>query len=109
MVARNVLACTGACLAVERAKLDAVGGFNEDLQICGDVDLCLRLVESGYLNLYDPEVRMTHFESATRTRAPLSEEEIERIKPVCQRFLDGRDPFYNPNLMLGLRYPTCWI
>jgi GT2 family glycosyltransferase len=109
MVARNVLACTGACLAVERTKFDAVGGFNEDLQICGDVHLCLRLVENGYLNLYDPEVRMTHFESATRTRTPLSEEEIERIKPICQQFLDGGDPFYNPNLMLGLRYPTCWI
>ena len=45
----EVAAVTGACLAVERRKFEAVGGFDSEyLPIeLNDVDLCLRLNEKG--------------------------------------------------------------
>ena len=65
---REVSAVTGACLAVERGKFDAVGGFDADnLPIdLNDIDLCLRLRERGLVNLYTPDSTLYHYESATR-------------------------------------------
>ncbi len=32
---RNVLASTGACVAIERSKFEQLGGFDEAFEICG--------------------------------------------------------------------------
>ena len=50
---REVLAVTGACLAIDREKFEAVGGFDEDrLPIdLNDIDFCLRVAKSGWTNL----------------------------------------------------------
>jgi O-antigen biosynthesis protein len=106
LVPRNVLACTGACLMIEAEKLKAIGGFNEQLRICGDIELCLRLHHNGWLNVYEPRVKLVHHESATRSKAPLPLSEIEGVRPVAEVFLEEGDPYYNPNLSLRLRYPT---
>jgi O-antigen biosynthesis protein len=105
MLTRNVLVVTGACLMVHRSKLEAVGGFNEDLKICGDVEMCTRLYEHGYLNVYESRVRLIHHESATRSRAPLRPDELRKAVPHVARYLEQGDPFYSPNLSLNLRYP----
>src|SRR6202012_3947667 len=40
---RNWLAVTAACMMVERAKFETLGGFYETFVVAGnDVDLCLR-------------------------------------------------------------------
>ncbi len=105
-VPRNVLACTGACLMIARDKLERVGGFNEQLKICGDIDVCLRLHEAGFVNLFDPRVVASHHESATRSRSPMAAAEIEATRRVLADWLTAGDPFYNPNFDLRLRYPT---
>jgi GT2 family glycosyltransferase len=105
-VGRNVMACTGACLAVEKSKLASVGGFNEALRICGDVDLCLRLHEFGYRNVYEPRACLWHHESATRSKANLPRAEIETAMQTCGACIESGDPFYNRNLTMRLRYPT---
>ena len=99
-------ACTGACLAIERHKLDEVRLFDETFRISGDVEMCLRLIDQGYLNVYDPNVRLYHHESATRGTGPVDPVEVERLRPVLQPYLDNGDPYYNKNLSLSLRYPT---
>jgi O-antigen biosynthesis protein len=55
-VPHEVSAVTGACLAVEKAKFDAVGGFDEvNLPVeFSDIDLCLRLRERGWTALIEP-------------------------------------------------------
>jgi len=106
LVTRNVLAVTGACVMIQTRKLENVGGFNEELKICGDVELCLRLYRSGLLNVYEPKARLVHHESETRSKAALPKAEIDGTKPVSQEFLKRGDPFYNPNLGLGHRYPS---
>ncbi|GEM_PF-207848 len=46
---REFCAVTAASLMIERKKFDIVSGFNENFIVNGgDVDLCLRLKESGY-------------------------------------------------------------
>ena len=65
---REVAAVTGACMAVEARKFFEVGGFDEvRLPIeYNDIDLCLRLSEAGYVNVFEPRARLTHRESASR-------------------------------------------
>ena len=46
---RNVIAVTGACLAVEKKKYAEAGGFPEELPVAfNDVDFCFTLFEKGY-------------------------------------------------------------
>ncbi len=46
---REMAAVTGACIAIERSKFEAVGGFDaENLPVdLNDIDLCLRVAERG--------------------------------------------------------------
>lgn len=98
MVPRNVLAVTGACVAIERAKFERLGGFDETFIICGsDVEIGLRAHHAGLQNLYWPQVRLTHLESKTRTpHVPEPDFVQSRLKYAPYR-TEG-DPFFNPNL-----------
>jgi len=65
---REVGAVTAACIAVERRKFDAVGGFDAvNLPVeLNDIDLCLRLSERGFVHVLAPHARLVHHESASR-------------------------------------------
>jgi GT2 family glycosyltransferase len=67
-VPHEVAAVTGACIAVERSKFEAVGGFDaENLPVdLNDVDFCLRIAEKGWTNIWTPEATLIHHQSATR-------------------------------------------
>jgi GT2 family glycosyltransferase len=67
-VPHEVAAVTAACLAVEKHKFDAVGGFDaEHLPIeLNDVDLCLRLAGRGWRTIIEPGSVLIHHESASR-------------------------------------------
>lgn len=104
---RNYLAVTGACLAVEAKKFDAIKGFNEDFIVAGsDVVLCLNLFELGYINLYWPYVRLTHHESksvGSYKNAPISDYNLSR--ELYKPYLNYKDPYFNPNLSLDSEIP----
>lgn len=106
LLARNVLACTGACMMLSKEKYARVGCFDERLAICGDIDICVRLHQQGFVNRYDPHVKLLHRESATRSRSPLPRAELERASLTLKKYLDEGDPYYNPNFALDCRYPT---
>jgi glycosyltransferase involved in cell wall biosynthesis len=103
---RNVLANTGACVAIATQRLDQLGGFDEAFQICGsDVELGIRAHNQGYHNVYLPDVRLYHLESKTRSsHVPAVDFEQSALKYAPFR-LEG-DPFYNPNLDLSCAKPT---
>jgi GT2 family glycosyltransferase len=65
---RRIAAVTGACLAVQRVKFEAVGGFDsENLPIdLNDIDLCLKLGERGWSNVWTPHCVLYHRQSASR-------------------------------------------
>ena len=64
---RDVAAVTGACMMLRRSVWDAVGGMDERLRVAyNDVDLCLRIGERGWRNIYTPLAEIVHAESSSR-------------------------------------------
>jgi GT2 family glycosyltransferase len=99
--ARNWLAVTAACLAVERAKFTAVGGFDEGFAVAGqDVDLGLRLTAAGQRSLCVPHVHVVHDESASRDPRDIPAGDFARSRERYGAFRTAGDPFYNPALTL---------
>lgn len=99
MVRRNVMAVTGACMAFSRKTYEAIGGFDEDFVVCGsDVELCVRAYRKGFLNLYDPAVVLTHFESKSRDASFVPEIDLTLSKNAYAEYRESGDPFYNGNL-----------
>lgn len=119
LVTREVSAVTAACMVVERAKIEAVGGFDESFAVAfNDVDLCLRLRAKGWRNLWTPFARLIHVESATRgsdadpARTARFQNEVERMRARWGATLLS-DPYYNPNLTIEdesftLAHTTRW-
>jgi GT2 family glycosyltransferase len=108
-VLHEVSAVTGACLAVERRRFDAVGGFDSaNLPIeLNDVDLCLRLSEKGWKTICLSETSLFHEESASRGGAKfrlLKVHKKERMHFVGRwRRLIRDDPFFHPAFSLFRR------
>ena len=97
---RNVMAVTGACMMVKRGLFEKAGGFQESFTICGsDVDFCLRIHEMGYRNIYIPHAVLYHHESASRGSF-ITPDDFELSLKRYKKYLEGRDPYYNPNLTL---------
>jgi GT2 family glycosyltransferase len=64
---RSVPAVTAACLLIRRERFLQLGGFDERLPLTfSDVDLCLRVRQSGLLVVVTPGARLLHFESLSR-------------------------------------------
>ncbi len=105
LVTYDMLAVTGACMLVEKAKFDSVGGFDEELSVAyNDVELCFRLYKAGYYNMVRNDARLIHHESLSRG-SDAGEKERERLSKEKQLLynkhpdLEGEDPFYSPNLV----------
>ena len=101
----NWLAVTGACLMIERAKFQLIGGFDETFPIAyNDIDLCLCLRNSGLYNVVCQAVRLIHHESVSRGLDHLSAVKQARLQQEKRRLFDKHpyyfqyDPFHNPNL-----------
>ncbi|WP_242041431.1 glycosyltransferase [Leptolyngbya sp. FACHB-261] len=100
----NYSAVTAACLMCRREVFEEVGGFEEELAVAfNDVDLCFKMVEKGYRNIYLPHVILYHYESKSRGYDTTSEKhnrlvkEMEYLKSKWGKHLDY-DPCYSPNL-----------
>jgi GT2 family glycosyltransferase len=104
-VAQFVTAVTAACLVVEKAKFEAVGGLDEEgLAVAfNDVDLCLKLQAAGWRNVYVPHAVLLHHESKSRgdDLSPLNIERYQRELNTLQERWGTKtydDPLHNPNL-----------
>ena len=104
---QNYSVVTGACLMVRRSVFDAVGGFDERFKVCyNDVDLCLRIREHGWRNLWTPQAVLYHHENVsvaprTEAQARVYQREARLMRKRWRRKLLC-DPAYNPNLALGV-------
>ena len=104
--AQDVTAVTGACLMVKKSIYEEVNGLDESFTISlNDVDLCLKIREKGYLNIFTPFAELYHYES--KTRGMEEGEKLRRYERECAHFrdkwkeqLDAGDPYYNPNFSL---------
>jgi GT2 family glycosyltransferase len=99
LITRNVLAVTGACLAVERGKFYRLGGFDESFVICGsDVEFGIRAYKQGLFNLLCAQARLYHYESKTRDAYIPEGDFVQSEKKYAPYRGDQVDPFFNRNL-----------
>ncbi|MCX2803335.1 glycosyltransferase [Microbulbifer thermotolerans] len=104
---QNLSAVTGACLLLRKSVFEEVGGLDEEnLAVAfNDVDLCLKVREAGYRNLWTPYAELYHHESVSRgadnttAKRRRAQREAEYMRRRWGSLLDN-DPAYNPNLTL---------
>ncbi|MGH9285901.1 MAG: glycosyltransferase, partial [Acidimicrobiales bacterium] len=107
---RNVLAATGACLAVRRTVFSRLDGFDERFELCGsDVAFGLAAHRAGWRNLCSPFAALRHLGSATRG-PDVPEADFHTSFWPYQPWLFGGDPYFSPNLSFtepvpALRWP----
>ncbi|MFJ2428954.1 glycosyltransferase [Pseudomonas sp. NPDC087804] len=105
---QGLSAVTAACLIVKKSIFEEVEGLNEtQLKIAfNDIDLCLKIMEAGYQNIWTPNADLYHHESATRGYED-TPEKIKRFESEVSYMVNRwskvikHDPFYNPNLTLS--------
>jgi O-antigen biosynthesis protein len=102
---REISAVTAACIAVARDKFEAIGGFDaENLPVdLNDMDLCLRISEHGWTNLWTPDAVLIHFQSASRGIDPdpfvlYRQERTYFVHRWAEKIRD--DPYFHPALSL---------
>lgn len=100
-------AVTAACLVVGKSIFEEVGGFEEEhLGVAfNDIDLCLRIREAGYKNIWTPYAQLYHHESLSRgddNHLDRKQRVDSEIEYMLRRWGDQLkfDPTYNPNLTL---------
>ncbi|MEA2840914.1 MAG: hypothetical protein QOF41_2244 [Methylobacteriaceae bacterium] len=90
---REAFGIGGAIFFIKKDVYKLMEGFAQDLPLnYNDIDLCLKLRESGYTCVVDPYVEVYHFESSTRINAsPVNEQELLFLKHPGLN-----DPFFSP-------------
>lgn len=107
MVNRNVLAVTGACMAIAKKTIDKIGLFDETFIVCGsDVEICLRAYENGLNVLYNSRVKLYHYESKSRDTSKIPQIDFIRSEETYREYIKAGDPFYNKNLDLNSKTPS---
>ena len=102
----DMSAVTAACLMIRKSLFQKVGGFSEEFRVTyNDVDLCLRLREKGYENIYTPHVRLIHHESINIGRPQeVAKRDTAEFRKAKELFVSrwpqyvAHDPNLNPNL-----------
>ncbi len=85
---RSVMAVS-MCFAVEQQVLERAGYFKEEQNARESiVDLCLRLGETGYTNMYTPLVQTMYFGKKNS---------IEKVYGYPDEKQHKKDPYYNEN------------
>ena len=107
-ILQDMSAVTAACMMMKRSAFDKVGGFTEELAVAfNDVDLCLKIREKGYLNIFTPFAELYHYESKSRGYEDTPEKqkrflsEINYMKAHWSEILTKGDPYYNENFSLN--------
>lgn len=97
-VDQNYSALSGECLMVRRDLFIEAGGFDETPVLAAwiETDLCLRLREAGYLNVWTPRVQLL-LDAAPALRPSVVEQDA-----LYERWLPAliADPAYNPGFSL---------
>lgn len=107
---QNFCAVTGACLMVKKELYERFGGLDEATFAVAynDVDFCLRLWQSGLLNVMTPFAAATHYESKSRgddtqcggEKQARYERERAAFRARYADLLRRGDPYYNPHFTL---------
>lgn len=101
IVLRNYSAVTAACMLTKKSLFEKAGGFDEkNLAVAfNDVDYCLKLIDSGYRVVCNPDALLFHLESKSRGEF---KHNLDEPKYFTEKWAEvtKKDPFYNINLSL---------
>lgn len=98
VLARDVAAVTGACLATRRDVFERLEGFDESLGLdFNDIDYCLRARRRGLHVVYEPAAELVHHESPSRGTSGNVENAVAFVGRWHEDIVAG-DPFLNRNL-----------
>lgn len=106
-IVRDCSAVTAACMMLRKDVFEEVNGFDESLAVAfDDVELCLKLRQKGYLNVYTPYAELYHHGSLNRDYKDAPElqklflMDVEYMREKWGKVIDEGDPYYSPNLTL---------
>ena len=71
---QNMSSVALSLMIVSKEKFDKVDGFNKEYKYLSDVDLNLKLLDAGYLNVYNPYVKVTNFDVILNDDEAVNEE-----------------------------------
>ncbi|MGY2235435.1 TIGR00180 family glycosyltransferase [Pseudomonas gingeri] len=96
MVEQNYSAVSAVCLMVRKALFETVGGLDEEdfAEAFADVDLCLKVGQSGHLVSWTPQVQVLH--PGLLPEAPAA---LAALREKWSATFQA-DPAYNANLAL---------
>lgn len=104
LAVNNYSAVTAACLMCRREVFESVGGFDEALGVAfNDVELCIRIQNAGYRNIWLPHVELYHYESKSRGYED-TPEKMQRLQKEAKYVREKwgeiieNDPCYSPHL-----------
>jgi N-acetylglucosaminyl-diphospho-decaprenol L-rhamnosyltransferase len=83
---------SGSCMLLRRAAFEAVGGFDPSyFMYCEDMDLCRRLGEAGWANVYAPSAVVTHTggHATRRSAGPMLAEHHRALYRYLSRQYDA--------------------
>ena len=106
---QTVTVLAKGCLILRAEAFQKVNGFNAKNypDTFFELDLCLRLIEAGYRNVWTPYARMVSTVARSTCFETSNQHEASLFRRQWQRFTD-HDPAYNPNLACCSEgsYPT---
>ncbi|MNF26554.1 N-acetylglucosaminyl-diphospho-decaprenol L-rhamnosyltransferase [compost metagenome] len=93
-VEQNYSALSAACLMIRTHVYKAVDGLDEGhfAETHGDIDLCLKAAQAGFLTVWTPQVQIIH-----PGRIPEPSMADQALRDKWQAYVD-QDPAYNKNL-----------
>ena len=97
---------SGSCMLLRRKAFDAVGGFDPSyFMYCEDMDLCRRLAEAGYANVYVPSAVVMHtgaHATSRNARAMVAEHHRALYRYLSRQYAGPRYALLRPVLAAGL-------
>lgn len=102
---QNLSAVTAACLVIRMELFVQVQGLDEQNLVVAfnDVDLCLKVQQAGYRNLWTPYAELYHYESKSRGKEDTPEKQLREKSEID--FMRSKwpeqtrkDPYYSPHL-----------
>lgn len=109
---QNVSAVSSACMLMNKDVFIKLGGFDEGYtKRYHDVDLCIRAMEKGYLNVFTPYAEAYQIASDSKKKyakleKALISEDIVRFKNKWERVLEEGDKYFNKNFSLDY---SCFV
>ena len=93
----NYSSVSSKLMIVSKEKFDEVGGFDTSLEVLSDVELNLKLLDKGYLNVYNPYDYAYISEDYVEINGYEEKRETESKKIVENRNIVS-DPFFSINM-----------